>query len=145
MFVGIGVIDLNKCGSCTYLVQKSKWTSKPHSNLESVAAFNDTMYQGQEKIPSADGRLWKWKTLISISNVLSCTWFPRNTLLLQLKPCLISDIVMCQFIALPNAFPNRCFPWEDREKTEKVNPVYVTTLCGTLEKKLRTQLRLGKE
>lgn len=30
-------------------------------------------------------------------------------------------------------------------KAEKVNPVDVTTLCGTLEKKLRTQLRLGKD
>lgn len=32
-----------------------------------------------------------------------------------------------------------------QRKAEKVNPIDVTTLYGTLERKLRTQLRLGKD
>lgn len=127
------VIDMNKWGSCANLIHKSKWTSKPHSNLESVTAFNDTMYQGQEKVPSADGRLWKWKTLIFISNILGCMWFLRNPKLLQLEPCFVSDTVMCQFIALSNTFhkqmgrqgkswrdkPSRChfYLWDPEKET----------------------------
>lgn len=70
----------------------------------------------------------------------------RSESFIQLEPCL-SSVVRCQVLAFPKCiFPNRCLPWEDRVKAEGVNPVGVTTLCGTLEKKLsRTHLRLGKQ
>lgn len=65
LFVGIGMIAFCKMWSGTTL-QKSKYTSKTYSILENVVAFNDTVHQGQEKVPSADGRLSKWKGFIHI-------------------------------------------------------------------------------
>lgn len=53
LFVGIGMIALCEMWNCTTLIQKRKCTSKPYSNLENLLAFNDTVHQGQEKVPSA--------------------------------------------------------------------------------------------
>lgn len=64
--VGIGMIALCKMWGCITPVQKTKCTSKPYSDPENVVAFNDTVHQGQEKVPSADGRLSKWKSFICI-------------------------------------------------------------------------------